>query len=137
MAHYTTFEDLPIWQHARKICIGVNGLTQKGSFAKDFGLKDQINRSSGSCMDNIAEGFERDGNREFKQYLAISKGSIGETRSQLYRALDRGHITQVEFDALFYQCKNESRDIGSFMRYLRDSNRKGNKYEATVPATNH
>ena len=60
MAHYTAFEDLPIWQHAREICKDVYALTSKGSFARDFSLKDQINRSSGSCMDNIAEGFERD-----------------------------------------------------------------------------
>jgi len=137
MAHYTAFEDLPIWQHARQICKDVYALTMKGSFAKDFSLKDQINRSSGSCMDNIAEGFERDGNKEFKQFLAISKGSIGETRSQLYRALDREHITQEEFDTVFYKCKNESRDIGSFMRYLRDSEKKGNKFDAPTPRINH
>ncbi len=133
MAHYTTFEDLPIWQLSRDICKDVFTITSKGSFAKDFSLKDQINRSSGSCMDNIAEGFERDGNKEFKQFLSISKGSIGETRSQLYRALDRGHITQEEFDALFSKCKNESRDIGSFMRYLRDSEMKGNKFVRSAP----
>jgi four helix bundle protein len=137
MAHYTAFEDLPIWQQAREICKDVYALTSKGSFARDFSLKDQINRSSGSCMDNIAEGFERDGNKEFKQFLAISKGSIGETRSQLYRALDRAHITQEEFDLVFYKCKNESRDIGSFMRYLRDSERKGNKFNAPTPRLNH
>ena len=121
MATITTFEDLGIWQQARLLCKGIWGLTQKGSFARDFALKDQINRSSGSCMDNIAEGFERDGNREFGQFLSISKGSIGETRSQPYRALDSRHITQEEFDAAFYKCKNESKDIGNFMRYLRNS----------------
>ncbi len=98
MATITTFEELGIWQKARELCKEIWALTQKDRFAKDFGLKDQINRSSGSCMDNIAEGFERDGTKEFVQFLSISKGSIGETRSQLYRALDRGHITQEEFD---------------------------------------
>ena len=128
MASITTFEDLGIWQQARALCIEVRVLTQKGSFARDLALKDQINRSSGSCMDNIAEGFERDGNREFIQFLSISKGSIGETRSQLYRTLDLGHITQDEFDAPFSKCKNVSKDIGNFMRYLKSSEMKGAKY---------
>ena len=128
MATINTFEDLGIWQHARVLCTEVWGLTKKGSFARDFGLKDQINRSSGSCMDNIAEGFERDGNKEFGEFLSISKGSIGETRSQLYRALDRGHITKEVFDSAFYKCKNEGKDIGNFMRYLRNSEKKGQKY---------
>ncbi|MFZ1693108.1 MAG: four helix bundle protein [Flavobacteriales bacterium] len=128
MATITTFEGLSIWQKARELCKVIWALTQKDKFAKDFGLKDQINRSSGSCMDNIAEGFERDGTKEFVQFLSISKGSIGETRSQLYRALDRGHITQEEFDQAFYMCKDESKDIGNFMRYLRSTDIKGNKY---------
>jgi four helix bundle protein len=130
MAHYTRFEDLPIWQKAREICTDVYALTSKGAFARDFELKDQIKRSSGSCMDNIAEGFERDGNKEFKQCLSISKGSIGETRSQLYRALDRGHITLEEFEALRAKCLDEGKDIGNLMRYLRDSERKGSKFES-------
>src|SRR6188768_2055489 len=104
MATITQFEDMEIWQQAREICKDVYMVSSKGAFAKDFELVRQINRSSGSCMDNIAEGFERDGNKEFGQFLSISKGSIGETRSQLYRALDRGHITQVEFDALSGKC---------------------------------
>ena len=128
MATITTFEELGIWQQARLLCKEIWGLTHKGSFARDLALKDQIDRSSGSCMDNIAEGFERDGNREFGQFLSISKGSIGETRSQLYRALDRGHITQEEFDCAFCKCKNKSKDIGNFMRYLRNSDKKGMKY---------
>ena len=128
MATITNFEDLGIWQKARELCKDVWALTQKGSFSKDFGLKDQINRSSGSCMDNIAEGFERDGTKEFGQFLSISKGSVGETRSQMYRALERGHVSQEEFDKVFFKCKDTSKDIGNFMRYLRTTNIKGNKF---------
>ena len=128
MATIERFEDMDIWQQAREICKDVHALCCKGSFARDFELVRQISRSSGSCMDNIAEGFERDGNREFCQFLSISKGSIGETRSQLIRALDRGHIDQVEFDLIIPKCLKASKDIGNFMRYLRNSDMKGSKF---------
>ena len=89
----SSFEELEIWKKSRKTCQEIYDLTEQGKFKNDFGLKRQINDSSGSCMDNIAEGFERGGNKELIQFLYISKGSIGETRSQLYRAMDRGYIT--------------------------------------------
>lgn len=133
MATITQFEDMEIWQQAREICKDVHSVSSKGTLSKDFELVRQINRSSGSCMDNIAEGFERDGNKEFGQSLSISKGSIGETRSQLYRALDRGHITQEEFDVLSGKCVKESKDIGNFMRYLRNSDMKGSKFVRSAP----
>ena len=85
----TEYEDLKIWQKARKLAKDIHSTAIGGPFAKDCGLRDQINRSSGSVMDNIAEGFERDGRQEFIQFLSISKGSAGEVRSQLYRALNR------------------------------------------------
>ena len=93
MATIKRFEDLEIWQKARVLCNTIYPLTITGSFERDFKLRDQINGSSGSVMDNIAEGFELDGKNEFRQFLSISKGSCGEVRSQLYRALDRNHIT--------------------------------------------
>lgn len=88
MATILRFEDLEVWQKAREISKYVFLLTNKDNFSRDFSLKDQINRSCGSAMDNIAEGFERDGNKEFINFLTISKGSVGEIRSQTYRAFD-------------------------------------------------
>ena len=100
MATITKFEDLKIWQKARELCREIALLTRQDEFSKDYRLKDQIKSSSGSIMDNIAEGFERDGRKEFIQFLSMSKGSAGEVRSQLYRAHDCGYITKQKFQEL-------------------------------------
>ena len=128
MSTIQQFEDLEIWQLARKISHEIYVFTRKESFSRDFSLVDQIRRSSGSVMDNISEGFERDGNKEFKFYLSISKGSAGETRSQLYRALDEEYITQDEFDPVYAELIELSRKIKSFMKYLSSSDYKGQKF---------
>ena len=94
MATVNNFEDLEIWQMAREICRKIHEYTQRENFRRDFSLVDQMKRSSGSIMDNIAEGFEREGTKEFIQYLYISKGSSGECRSQTYHALDRKYINE-------------------------------------------
>jgi four helix bundle protein len=94
MATINTFEELDIWQLSREICQDTWDLFEKTILGKDFELKNQMNRSSGSIMDNIAEGFERNGRREFINFLSYSKGSCGELRSQLYRAFDREHISK-------------------------------------------
>ncbi|MCF6357372.1 MAG: four helix bundle protein [Draconibacterium sp.] len=104
MSTIKQFEDLEIWQFARVLAKEVNEMTHREKFYRDFSLKDQIKRSSGSVMDNIAEGFERDGNKEFHQFLSYSKDSFGETRSQLYRALDYNYISEKEFETFKNRC---------------------------------
>jgi four helix bundle protein len=129
MSTIKRFEDLEVWKLSRELCQEVHLLTLQEGFSRDFGLKDQINNSSGSVMDNIAEGFERDGSREFSQFLAISKGSCGECRSQLYRALDRNYISQVQFEVTSQKTIELGRKIANFMSYLKSSELKGNKYK--------
>lgn len=123
------FEDLEIWREARTLSEIVFSLTQKGTFKNDFKLKNQIRGSSGSIMDNIAEGFERNGKGEFIQFLSIAKGSCGETRSQAYRAFDYNHITQDEFKGLVQRCIRLSKRISSLMEYLKKSSLEGSKYK--------
>ncbi len=130
MGSVKNFEDLEIWASARKICEDIFRIKQDTDLKSDFKLYDQLNGSSGSVMDNIAEGFKRNGNREFIQFLAIAKASCGETRSQLYRALDRKYVTQQEFDILNNKLVRLSRQISSFINYLQKSELKGTKFKA-------
>ena len=121
MSTVKRFEDLEVWKLARELCNEVYQLTLHEAFSKDFGLKDQIRNSSGSIMDNSAEGFERDGNKEFGQFLSISKGLCGECSSQLYRAFDCHYITTEQFNF------NSQKTIGlggknsNLMLYLKKS----------------
>ena len=94
MATITKFEDLEIWQEARKLAKEIHLISRDTDLKTDFRFKEQIKASSSSVMDNIAEGFERDGNLEFRQFLSIAKGSAGESRSQIYRLYDYEYIYQ-------------------------------------------
>lgn len=114
-------EDLIIWQKVRELSKIIYQVTAEGKFSKDFGLRDQIRRSSVSVMSNIAEGFEPQGDGEFKRFLSIAKGSLGEVRSQLYVALDVGYISEQKFNELNNFCIDLSRKIGSFISYLEKS----------------
>ena len=129
MATIKSFEDIEAWQRARTLSKDIFELTLMGSFARDFSLRDQINRASGSIMDNIAEGFERGGTKEFIQFLSIAKGSAGEVRSQLYRALDRKHLAENQHSQLIEQIKAVSKMITGFIAYLLKSNIKGIKFQ--------
>lgn len=122
------FEDLEIWQDARVLCKRIFEITSKEPFNHNFTLKDQIQSSSGSVMDNIAEGFERGGNKEFINFLSISKGSCGETRSQSYRAFDFNYIDQEILDELIMKTVQLSKKISSLMSYLKKSDFKGSKF---------
>jgi four helix bundle protein len=122
------FEDLEVWKLARELAKEVNELTKRQNFSKDFELIKQIKSSSGSAMDNIAEGFERNGNHEFHQFLSISKGSSGETRSQFYRAYDFDYITAEELEINVNKCLTLSRKTGNLMEYLRKTEYKGIKF---------
>jgi four helix bundle protein len=96
MATIRQFEDILSWQKARDLTREIYTATRKDEFSKDFALKDQIRRAAISITSNIAEGFERDGSREFVQFLSHAKGSCGEVRSQLYLALDAGYLKEDE-----------------------------------------
>jgi four helix bundle protein len=122
------FEDLEIWQDARDICRFVFDLTAIEPFCKDYKLRDQIRAASGSIMDNIAEGFERGGNKEFSQFLYIAKGSCGETRSQGYRAFDQKYLDQETLNELVKRTETESIKIANLIKYLKTSDMKGAKY---------
>lgn len=128
MSTINRFEDIEAWQLAREMCKSVYGITSRGDFSKDFSLRDQIRRSSGSVMDNIAEGFDRDGTVEFKQFLSISKGSAGEVRSQLYRAYDCKYISEDEFKQLTEKMINISGKLTNLIKYLKSTEFKGNKF---------
>lgn len=124
MATITKFEDLEIWKLAREQATEINMLAKEGGFAKDFELKNQISAAAGSVMDNIAEGFERFTNKEFAQFLVISKGSNGEVRSQLYRAFDRNYITEEILKKRLDFSVMIGNKIKSFLDYLQSSKYK-------------
>ncbi|KPQ17862.1 MAG: four helix bundle protein [Algoriphagus marincola HL-49] len=127
MARIESFEELEIWKEARELSKFVRELSQKEPFSKDFRFSSQINSAAGSIMDNIAEGFERDGNREFINFLFIAKGSNGEVRSQSYRAIDSKFISMQEFEILLKKTESLKRKIFNLITTLRNSGTKGYK----------
>jgi len=116
----TSFEDLKVWQDTRKFVKSIYELTASESFKKDFGLKDQIQRAAVSIMNNIAEGFERNNNKEFVIFLKYSKGSAGEIRSMLYVALDLNYISKSTFEEYHENVIKIITQISNFIKYLKN-----------------
>ena len=129
MAVVRDFEELAIFQKARELSKKIYPITQRGEFKYDTRFVQQIRASAGSIMDNIAEGFERTGNKEFLNFLYIAKGSCGEVRSQLIRANDLGYMTKEEYDELYTECRNLSAGIMNFIKEIRTSEYAGAKYK--------
>ena len=112
------FEDLEAWGKARVLAASIYSITSTSPFAQDFSLRDQIRRAAISVMSNIAEGFDRGGQVEFRRFLGIAKGSAAEVRAQLYVAFDVGLLTQTQFDDLVGQSEDVTRLIAGLIRHI-------------------
>lgn len=123
------FEDLTIFQNARNLSKKIYLLTHNEGFKSDYRFVQQIRAATGSIMDNIAEGFERTGNKEFLNFLYIAKGSCGEVRSQLIRANDVGFMTPEEFEELYAESRKLSAGIMNFIKKIKASEITGAKYK--------
>ncbi len=132
MATFKRFEDIEAWQTARELSRDIYKVSNQGAFSKDYALRDQIRRACISIMSNIAEGFERDGNKEFLQFLSNATASSGEVASQLYVALDQEYVEPDVFQDLYALTRRTGRMIAGLMRYLRVSQIKGLKYKKTT-----
>ena len=130
MATFKTFEEIESWQSARQLCKMNFDQIRTPNLSKDFALKDQMNRSCGSIMDNIAEGFGRGGNKEFILFLGYSNGSCLEFESQLYRAMDRNYISTDEFKLMYKLADTIGKMNGGLIDYLNNSSFKGRKFKS-------
>jgi four helix bundle protein len=111
------------------LALEIGKASSEGTFVRDYKLKDQINSASGSVMDNIAEGFGRGGRLEFVNFLSVTKGSNDETKSQLYRALDKGHLMKDKFDNLYALADEVGKSIHGLIEYLNATSVKGTKFK--------
>jgi len=124
MASIKNFEELEVWQISMELCTEVYKLTNSDLFSKDFGLKDQIRRSAVSVPSNISEGYERDAKKQFLYFLAISKGSCGELRTQLRIAFNLSYIHENDFNILNEIALKTSKQLSGFIKYLNNFNSK-------------
>ena len=124
MPAFKTFEEIKAWQNARVLVKGVYAMTGRGDFSRDYGLKDQIQRAAVSICSNIAEGFERRGNKEFINFLWIAKGSAAEVCSQLHNAKDIGYITDEQFQSIYDSAKRIGGMLFNLINVLSSDERR-------------
>jgi len=127
MATVNRFEDLDVWKKSRVIVNMIYSTTNKEGFSKDWMLKNHLRKTAVSIISNIAEGFERDGNKEFTNFLSIAKGSCGELRCQLYIAYDQHYINENQFKEISNLAEEISRSLKGLILYLQNSDFKGIK----------
>ena len=130
MTTWSKFEDIDVWQKAREVAKDKYLLTSKEIFKNDYSLRNQMRKTAGSIMDNIAEGFDRGGNQEFIQFLSISRGSAGELKSQIYRAFDYKFISEKEFSDYIENVEAISKMISGLINYLNKKTYRGIKYKS-------
>ncbi len=132
MSTFRRFEDIEAWKLARMLANRIYDVTSEAGFSRDFALRDQIRRASISVVSNIAEGYERDGDREFLQFLFVAKGSCGEVRAQLYLAHDRSYLSDDQFREIHAKAVELSRVIAGLIKYLQQSKISGRKYKVSA-----
>jgi len=129
MAKIEKFQDLEAWKMARKITNEIYGLSKQENFSRDYALCNQIRRAAISILSNIAEGFERNGDKEFLQFLSVAKASCAEVYAQLYVALDQKYIDENQFKKVTNDIEETGRIISGLMKYLQSSEMRGSKFK--------
>ncbi|MDX9905106.1 MAG: four helix bundle protein [Bacteroidales bacterium] len=129
MSTITNYEEMEVWQKSMNLITNVYQITKNKSFLRDYSLVNQIRRSAISIASNIAEGFERDGNKELINFLYIAKGSCGELKCQLQIARNLAYIESNRFEELYNLANLISKSLGGLIKYLQNSDLKGKKYK--------
>jgi four helix bundle protein len=127
-----TFEEIVAWQKARALVKRIYESTRQDSFSRDYPLRDQVRKAAISIMANIAEGFERGGNKEFMQFLSVAKASTAEVKSHLYVALDQNYLTQSVFEEVTEYSNEVARMMTGLMKYLSSSSLRGSKFKQSL-----
>jgi four helix bundle protein len=129
MSTFKKFEDMEVWKKSMNLTRFIYQTTNQPSFSKDYNLVNQIRKSAVSIASNIAEGVERDGNKELINFLYIAKGSCGELRCQLYIALDQHYLQRDRFEEIYNLATEISVSLNKLIKYLQESDYKGIKYK--------